>query len=81
MISKFEDFFIDLAQVFKKHSVTAPFGSRLPVSWVENNMVVGQYRIVEVWIDREGEAVLRVKSETPDGFKMEYEIYSDGKVG
>jgi hypothetical protein len=48
---------------------------------VENDRVVGTYRIVEIWIDREGEAVLRVKEEGSNGFKQEFEIYSDGKVG
>ena len=81
MEDKYRDFFLELAQVFKKHQVTAPFGSRLSINWVENDRVIGTYRIVEIWIDREGEAVLRVKEECSGGFKQEFEIYSDGKVG
>lgn len=81
MIGKFQDFFVDLAQVFKKHQVTSSFGSRLPVSFTEGNTVVGQYRIIEAWIDREGEAVIRVKSDASPDLNLEYDIYSDGRVG
>lgn len=81
MQDKHQEFFLELAQLFKKYQCTSPFGSSLPVSWVENDKVVGNYRIVEIWIDREGEAVLRVKGEDGNGFKKEFEIYSDGKVG
>lgn len=82
MLGKFEDFFVELAQVFKKHGATSPFGSRLSVSFVEDNRVVGMHKITEAWITKEGEAVLRVRNDDPGyvGHKQEYEIYSDGKL-
>jgi len=81
MENKHKGFFVELAQVFKKYQCTAAFGSKLPICWVENDRVIGTDKIVEAWIDRDGEAILRVKSEQPNGFKQEFEIYSDGRVG
>jgi hypothetical protein len=76
MQDKYKEFFLELAKLIKKHQCTAPFGSSLRLGWVDGNRVVGDYKITEIWIDREGEAVLRVKGEN-----REFEIYSDGKIG
>ncbi len=78
MLGQFEDFFVELAQVFKKHQVVAI--GRLPITFMEDGRIIGQYKIIEAWIDKEGEAVIRVKSNDHEcSTKLEHEIYSDNK--
>lgn len=78
MLGRFEDFFVELAQLLKKHQAISTFGARFPITFMDDDKVIGKYKIVETWIDKEGEAVIRVRSD--DGSNTEYEIYSDHYV-
>lgn len=75
MLGRFEDFFVELAQLLKKHSAISTFGAKFPITFMNGYEIIGQYKVTETWITKEGEAVLRVRSED-----KEYEIYSDGRV-
>lgn len=81
MLGLFEDFFVELAQVFKKYKAFAPSGCRFLIDFTEDNRTIGQYKIVEVNINEQGEAIIHVKSELHETNikNTEYKIHSDGK--
>lgn len=76
MLGQHEDFFVELAQVFKKHKVCSH--ANFPVDFTDEtgNHVAGRYKIKEVWINKEGEAIMVVSNE--EGTKIHWEIHSDG---
>ena len=72
MLGPVEDFFVEFAQVCKKHKTTA--SGNLSFCVTKDDLVLGSYKIKEQWINKEGEACVVVKSE--DG--PHYEIWSNG---
>jgi len=73
MLGPVEDFFVELAQVCKKYKSTA--NGNLSFSIVKDDLVLGNYKIKEQWINKEGEACIVVKVEDTDSH---YEIWSNG---
>lgn len=73
MHNQAEDFFVELAQVCKKYR-TSSSGS-LSFCFTKGDIVIGQYRIKEQWINKDGEACIVVKDEKTNSHQ---EIWSNG---
>lgn len=70
MTPKATEFFKEFAQLCKKHKITG-YGKGFPISLIDEYRE--RYNITEIWLDKEGEAIVRL-----DNGKVD--VYSDGKV-